>query len=200
VLHSYFGTELGKSLHVDKWFKGIESPLFRNWLTSTTTNTVVGGTFGGTFALANGQDVGTGVWGGVKNGLMTGAISGLGNGVIYSDKYNVNLLTGKPIYPGNDGFAGKTEILTLKPGDVIDRYGGTNKTSRFTSPQGTSIEARSLPPDANLSIYEKFQVAKPFQVQSGTVAPWFGQSGGGIQYVTSPIDLLINQGYITRIQ
>jgi hypothetical protein len=89
----------------------------------------------------------------------------------------------------------------LQPGDVVDRYGGTYEKSQFLSPEGTPIDARSLPPNTNLNLYDKYQVLKPFSVQSGTVAPWFGQSGGGIQYQTSnPILQLKNEGYLIRIK
>jgi hypothetical protein len=87
----------------------------------------------------------------------------------------------------------------LQPGEIVDRYGGTRDGSQFVSPEGISIEQRSLSPKTNLDLYDKYQVVKPFPVQSGIVAPWFGQPGGGIQYVIKPsINTLINQGYLIK--
>jgi hypothetical protein len=143
---SYVGGELGKALHADKWFNGIESPLLRHTLQSTATNTVVGGTFGGTFALANGQDVGAGVWGGVKNGLMTGTISGLGSAVIYSNNNHVNLLTGKakPVYHyTNSSFVPDIEREGLRA-SKNDGYTYTTTDPSMSSDQ--AIKALSLDP------------------------------------------------------
>ena len=101
---SFIGGELGKALHVDKWFRGIDSPLLRNWFESVTTNTIIGGTFGGLGAIGDNDPNTTfanGAWSGVKMGVVTGTISGLGNAVIYSQKNEVNIFTGKydkPLY------------------------------------------------------------------------------------------------------
>jgi hypothetical protein len=95
------------------------------------------------------------------------------------------------------GFLGgwaKTE--TLKAGTVIDRYGA--ETGRFLSPGGTPFEARSLPTGSGpLRAYE---VAKPLEVQAGITAPAFGQSGLGIQYMTSKsVADLIRAGYLKPV-
>jgi RHS repeat-associated protein len=95
---TYVGGEVGKSLHVDQWYKGVKSPFLNNWLQSTTTNTIVGTGFGGLAALGDGNPnttVEDGMWNGFKMGLATGTISGIGNAVIYSQQNNVNLFTGK---------------------------------------------------------------------------------------------------------
>jgi hypothetical protein len=130
------------------------------------------------------------------------------SGYKYAKDNGLNLWTGKEIknnnslptkyYPDNDGFLGDTETKYLMPGDIVDRYGGTTNTSRFVSPQGTPIESRSLPPSTNLDLYNTYKVIKPFPVQSGTVAPYYGQSGCGIQYTTPlPINVLIKRGILT---
>lgn len=102
-------------------------------------------------------------------------------------------------YPENAGFAGATERTFLYPGQMIDRYGGSGY-SRFFSPQGTADWARSLPPGTAGQPLRTFEVVKPFEVQSGTVAPWFNQPGGGTQYV-SPVKLetLLNRGIIREV-
>ena len=82
-------------------------------------------------------------------------------------------------YPDNAGFADATERTFLMPGQTIDRYGGSGY-SRFFSPQGTPAWARSLPPGTAAQPLRTFKVVKPFEVQSGKVASWFNQPGGGL--------------------
>ena len=72
------------------------------------------------------------------------------------------------------------ESATLKPGDVISRYG--NSTGKFASPDGTPFSARSLPPDTNINNFHRYRVLRDIPVESGLVSPWFNQPGGGIQY------------------
>jgi hypothetical protein len=102
-------------------------------------------------------------------------------------------------YPENAAFAGATERTFLMPGQTIDRYGGSG-VSRFFSPQGTADWARSLPPGTTVQPLRTFEVVKPFEVQSGTVAPWFNQPGGGLQY-RSPVQLeiLLKRGIIKEV-
>ena len=97
----------------------------------------------------------------------------------------------------NRGFLGGwSRPDTLKPGAVIDRYGG--ETGRFFSPQGTPLEARALPTGSGpLNTYE---VLKPLDVQGGIVAPAFGQPGLGVQYMTDlPVADLIEQGFLKPV-
>jgi hypothetical protein len=43
-------------------------------------------------------------------------------------------------------------------------------------------------------------VLRPIEVQAGEIAPWFGQPGGGTQYMFSQtIDELINAGILGRV-
>jgi len=96
---------------------------------------------------------------------------------VYTDYYGPNGW----IYPSNDGFMGNVrKKATLKPGEIISRYG--NSTGSFASPEGTPFSARALPPDTNLSNYHRYKVLRDIPVDSGLVAPWFNQTGGGIQY------------------
>jgi hypothetical protein len=102
-------------------------------------------------------------------------------------------------YPGNQGFAGATDRTFLMPGQTIDRYGGSG-VSRFFSPQGTPDWARSLPPGTTGQPLRTFQVMKPFEVDSGEIAPWFNQPGGGLQYRTPVnLDTLLKRGIIQEI-
>lgn len=101
-----------------------------------------------------------------------------------------------PDYPPHRGFAlGYSESTTIKPGTLIDRYGG--EYGRFASPAGTPFEARGLPPAAASGEYNAYQVAKPLPAQAGLAAPTMGQPGLGIQYsFEDPIADLLKQGYL----
>src|SRR5262249_31936760 len=102
-------------------------------------------------------------------------------------------------YPVNNGFLGATTKMTLNEGQVIDRFGGSDY-SRFFSPPGTPAAARALPPGVADQQLRTFQVLKPFEVQSGTVAPAFGQLGLGSQYRSSmQLGDLLNGGFLKEI-
>jgi hypothetical protein len=46
-----------------------------------------------------------------------------------------------------------------------------------------------------------FEVTKPFPVEAGRTAPWFGQLGGGIQYQTPvTLDTLLRRGIIRELE
>jgi len=94
---AYLGGQIGQGLGVDKWFKGVDNKLLRNWLQSTTTNAIVGGALNGTFAELD-DDPNTnfwgGAWNGVKMGFVTGTISAIGNTAQYAIENKVNFLTG----------------------------------------------------------------------------------------------------------
>lgn len=55
---------------------------------------------------------------------------------------------------------------------------------------GTSKAARSLPPSSAGAELRSFAVAKPFEVEVGPAAPWFGETGWGTLY-GKPIQLQI---------
>lgn len=98
-------------------------------------------------------------------------------------------------YPPNNGAVKGTENLEyLQKGVLIDRYGSLNGT--YASPAGTPLELRALPP-SNSGILNSFEVIKPFPVQSSTIAPWYNQLGGGIQYkLPKNINWLLENGFI----
>ena len=88
---------------------------------------------------------------------------------------------------------------TLQPGTRVDRYGA--ETGKFVSPEGTPYSNRALPPNSNVCPYHIYEIKKPIEVQSGKVASWFGEPGGGIQYqFTRSIDELINSEVLRRIR
>ena len=102
-------------------------------------------------------------------------------------------------FPDNNGFLGATERQFLMKGDKIDRFGGSD-SSRFFSPEGTPSVARSLPPGSAQQPLRTFEVVKPFEVESGTVAPAFGQLGLGTQY-RAPVQqkILLDRGIIREV-
>ena len=103
-------------------------------------------------------------------------------------------------YPPNDGFGGSTQSVTLQPGDVIQRYGGTYGryvAPYYTSPMSLSLPYQQLP---NMNNPTLFVVNQSITVNAGEVAPWFGQYGGGIQYILpESIQTLINSGIISYL-
>ena len=102
----------------------------------------------------------------------------------------------QPYYPPNRGFVGSPTGQTLRPGTIIDRYGGTGGS--FASPQGTPIfELVGIRPGAQTKPLNTYKVVKPFEVDAGKAAPWFGQPGGGMQYdLGHPIQELIDSGHL----
>jgi RHS repeat-associated protein len=177
---SYAGGLMGSAMHLDKLLNGISSPLLQKGLQGVIGGAVIGSTFGGMSAVANGHNFFDGAWSGAKMGLVTGAISGLGSAVQYSTKNNVDLLTGKPIWPKNNGALGYEKITTLPVGTKIDRY-GSEKGSYF-APEGTPFENRSLPAEYKNLPLNTYEVTRPLPIWESTTAPRFNQPGLGTQY------------------
>lgn len=99
-----------------------------------------------------------------------------------------------PKYAPDNGFvAGTKHIETLDVGALIDRYGGPG--GDFTAPKGTPYKMRSLPYYKNQNVYHIYRVIKPIEnVEAGTIAPAFGEPGGGIQYkLPAPIEKLLGE-------
>ncbi len=102
-------------------------------------------------------------------------------------------------YPASNGFLGAADEVYLQPGQMIDRYGGSGY-SRFFSPQGTAAEMRALPPGVGDQPLRTFEVMKPFPVQSGTVAPAFGQLGLGTQHLAPVrLEVLLKRGILREV-
>lgn len=116
-------------------------------------------------------------------------------------------------WPPNDGFAAaKGDVLRDKtmfqPGQKIDRYGGWtdadgyhDKGSYF-SDVGAPFDQRALPPETLNTPYHQYEVLESFEVESGPIAPWFGEPGGATQYFVPKseggVDGLIKSGKIIR--
>ncbi len=88
---------------------------------------------------------------------------------------------------------------TLKPGTIVDRYG--REGGSFVSPKGTPFGQRSLPPDSASAPYRQYEVVGDLEVRGGITAPWFGQSGGGIQYeLPGSVADLISRGILKPVR
>ncbi|MFE0042807.1 TNT domain-containing protein [Streptomyces albireticuli] len=89
-------------------------------------------------------------------------------------------------WPGNDGFEKDRKVVKLTKGTKLDRFG--LPTGTFLAPTDVSYGGRAIPP-SNLRTYpggavcnyHVYKVLKPFGVQKGAIAPWFGQPGKGQQ-------------------
>jgi RHS repeat-associated protein len=104
-----------------------------------------------------------------------------------------------PYWPANNGFLGPTTSAPLDAGMTIDRFGGS-AFSRFFSPSGTPLAARALPPETAAMALRTFRVIEPMTVESGTVAPAFGQLGLGVQFRTSlTLGEMLDQGILEEV-
>jgi RHS repeat-associated protein len=112
------------------------------------------------------------------------------------------------VYPSGKGFiSGTRELTELKTGMAIDRFGGFYQNAKFVdygsyvSPAGASFNARSLPLVKQNGPYTVYKVLKPFNVEGGVIEPWFGQPGGGTQYLLpNSVENLVQQGYLKAIK
>lgn len=102
-------------------------------------------------------------------------------------------------WPANGGFLGDPVETTLKPGTMIDRYGGPGGS--YVSPKGTPFGQRGLPAYyENAQPYYQYQVVESVTVRGGTVAPAFGGGGGGVQYqFGTSIQDLIDSGVLKQV-
>lgn len=97
-------------------------------------------------------------------------------------------------WPENHGFISKDSI-TLEPGSRIDRFG--YDSGDFVSPEGTSYKNRAVPPGTINKPYNAYDVVQPIDVQSGPIASWFNEPGGGLQFqLPDTIENLLSQGKI----
>lgn len=123
-------------------------------------------------------------------------------------------------YPPDNGYliANNKPVeykVTLGPGQDVDRFG--SEFGAFLAPEGTPYGQRALPPmsldnfdPAFTCNYHEYQVLKPFLVDSGPIAPGFGQRGLGRQYqldaslvpsAPTPLNVLwlVQHGFLARI-
>ncbi len=99
------------------------------------------------------------------------------------------------VYPPNNGFLGEPTPEVLPPGTDVGRFGDPGGS--FFAPAGTEPQLLSLPPGTIDLPYTTYTVIRPLPVYSGPAAPWFGQPGGGAQYLSpNSVGWLVEQGYL----
>lgn len=181
---------------------------------------VIGGLAGGHIAAKvskaqTGKVNGWAVAGGIVGGGVLGGLAGWGIGAAITaigaamtgaagtvaapvveqvaEKASTALQT---YYPPNNGFSGAIEKISLDVGTIIQRTG--DLAGRFTAPAGTPSQMLSLPYDKIGQAITYLQTTQPIQALSGTVAPWFGQIGGGTQYLLldGRVDQLLAEGIL----
>ena len=180
---------------------------------------IIGGAVGGYLASNSSKEktgsVKTGdVVGGVIGGAVVGGVAGLGAGALVSTigAYATGTLTTtaasaadkaarststavQTYYPPNNGFMGATQNVTLNAGTMLQRTGSLYGS--FVAPAGTPQQMLSLPYDKIGQATTILQVQKPIQAIGGRVAPWFGQMGGGTQYLlNSSVQKMISEGVL----
>ncbi|GLY92147.1 TNT domain-containing protein [Actinoallomurus iriomotensis] len=108
-----------------------------------------------------------------------------------------------------------TTPYMLDTGLVVDQFGQESGT--YLYPDGMPFPQRSLPPSVLATSdprfpnnYHRYQVAQPFRVRAGIVAPAFEQPGGGVQFRAEPgllaetpallsIKWLLRSGHLQRM-
>ncbi len=100
---------------------------------------------------------------------------------VYDNSQYYDQETGNINWPPNNGFDGEPSIMTLKKGELIDRYGAPS--GGFFSPEGIPYEHRALALHSDEADYYVYKVVDEFEVTGGKIAPWFDRPGGGIQYI-----------------
>lgn len=194
----------------------VTSPLIKGTIGGSIGGSLGGGLTGGIFSSADGGNFSDGFWGGVKTGAIYGGIGGAGHSVVNSYATGFNPLSGKPLgvnkdgtfrFPGKkdgypNGFQGKVTETILEEGFMFDRI-GTDKGS-YGAPVGTPIENRALMPGTDVNLKSIFKVNAGHRidgVQVGKTAPWFGQPGGGTQYLfPHPMEYYLSRGIISKIE
>ena len=205
------GAGLSEGLRIGMW----------GGITGMATGAVIGGIGGGIRAVRSGRNF----WSGKVNPpINTRVIDFKNSGIdlgeeVFGDKLQrldgrldykpqfVEPTGGKVVnsqlpvtyYPENNGFVGTPENTLLKPGTLLHRYGNPNGS--YFAPPGTPTFMRSLPYGTDISQSTTYEVLQPLPAQTGKSAPWFNQSGQGIQYVV-PLEprYLMKWGYIKKLQ
>lgn len=108
-------------------------------------------------------------------------------------------------YPPQDGFevgpdgSPEKHPEVLDVGDDLDRFG--SEYGSFLAPAGDDYAERSLPPQSLTTReadfpcgYHRYEVARPFTVWEGPIAPWFAQPGGGTQILLDSAFLQPDEG------
>jgi Tuberculosis necrotizing toxin len=114
------------------------------------------------------------------------------------------------------GADGQPEVSRqeLHQGERIDRFG--SEFGSFLAPEGAPYASRSIPPRSLVSTppdgcnFHEYRVVEEFTVDTGPIAPWFAQPGGGRQFqldaglvpgAPTPLNVmwLVNNGFLQRL-
>ncbi|MCV0441107.1 MAG: hemagglutinin repeat-containing protein [Hydrogenophaga sp.] len=125
--------------------------------------------------------------------------------IVSAERAGWKTADGKTWWPPENGkVPGTEQIVELKVGQKLDRYGETSNKSSFLAPAGTPLDQRALSDTTNTALHDVYIVKKPFSVQESRVMPWFGREGMGLQYETTvgtgmTINNLIRRGFLEKI-
>lgn len=203
---AYLGGQIGGyiSPYTSDFVEGItNSPVLQSAVQQGINQGVSGFAIGTSFSLADGKNIkdalGDGLHG-AEMGFGMGFGIGAVQGYSYAKENYINPLTGALKYPPNNGFADGSQYNTqANQGTELIRYGSNPDGSYFSTP-GTSPSELSLPP-TNDGILNTYKVLYPFNLTGGTAVLWFGQPGGGTQYLSPvPVWWLEQNGYIVPIK
>lgn len=87
-----------------------------------------------------------------------------------------------------------SEKVVEAKGQQFDRFGSVH--GKFITDAGTSASKLALPA-TNSGAKMTLQATKNFRAFTGTIAPGFGGSGGGVQYVMRySIQTLLKKGWL----
>jgi hypothetical protein len=123
-------------------------------------------------------------------------------------------------FPPDSGYVigpnGQPEVsgVVLSPDSRLDRFG--SEFGAFLAPEGAAYAARSIPPQSLVSNpaagcnFHEYEVRRAFAVDTGPIAPWFAQPGGGEQFqlvsdlvpgAPTPLNVmwLVNNGFLERL-
>ena len=110
------------------------------------------------------------------------AVTYVANNLSQATNEIVNAVTTtSQVYPPNDGFNATPRESVLAAGSQLQRIGGLS--GKFVAPINTPGCNLSLPPDKIGASIINLEVLNPIPVQAGTAMPWFGQPGGGTQFL-----------------
>jgi RHS repeat-associated protein len=105
-----------------------------------------------------------------------------------------------PNWPPDSGFTGPHGPEPLAQGTLIGRYGAP--TGSNASLEGTPFAELSLPPYyEDTRPYYVYEVVGPVSPDTGRVAPWFGEPGGGTQFLFDrPMITLVSDGTLRVVK
>ena len=165
---------------------GFLTPVFIGMALSVGLGTLIGGFSSVVFSGGDWSQFGQGAWDGFADGVLWGGIFALAGATIGAIKYAVK--------GGQGALAGTTKMITIKKGQMFDRFG--SEYGRFITDVGTDISKLALPA-TNSGVKITLQATKNFRVFTGIIAPNFGGAGGGVQYVLRySIKVLLKKGWL----